>query len=203
MVVCHAGHVALLPGMLCAGGLELRSWNPTFVDVMHLAIQESFPELQLWMPWAQEMPTGDDLRRVLVQGEADFEADRSWDYSIFEAQSGALVGGAGVHRTEDSSSFEIGYWVHSQRTGKGYATSATRALVEAAFWYLSDASRIKIRMDVGNVASASIPPKIGFVLMGQEDREILAKGHSGRGYVWALERTSRLPPTCRRSDIGP
>jgi ribosomal-protein-serine acetyltransferase len=190
IVVCHAEDMALLPATLSADGLELRSWNLTFADVMRIAIRESLPELQLWMPWAQTMPTGEDLRGVLAPGEDDFDADRNWDYTIFEERSGALIGGAGLHRTEDPSSFEIGYWVHTRRTGRGYATIATRALVEAALRYLSDASRIMIRMDVGNVASASVPPKLGFVLLQQEDREILAKGHTGRGYVWALNRTT-------------
>jgi ribosomal-protein-serine acetyltransferase len=180
--------MALLPETLTADGLELRSWDPTSVDVMLRAIEESFPELQLWMSWAQTMPSGESLREVLVQGKADFDANRNWDYSIFEERSGALVGGAGLHRTDDPSCFEVGYWVHTHRVRRGYATAATRALVEAAFRYLSDASRIVIRMDVGNVASASVPPKLGFVLTQQEDREILAKGHTGRGYVWALDR---------------
>jgi RimJ/RimL family protein N-acetyltransferase len=180
--------MALLPATLSADGLELRSWNPTFVDAMLIAIQESLPELQLWMHWAQTMPTGASLRGVLAQGKDDFDADRNWDYSIFEKQSGDLVGGAGLHRTEDPSCFEIGYWVHSHRTGKGYATIAARAIVGAAFRYLNNASQIMIRMDVGNLASASVPPKLGFSLIQQEDREILAKGHTGRAYVWALNR---------------
>jgi RimJ/RimL family protein N-acetyltransferase len=180
--------MALLPETLSADGLELRSWNPTFVDAMLIAVDESLPELQLWMDWAQAAPTGETLRQVLVQGEEDFNADRNWDYTIFEKLSGDLVGGVGLHRTEDPSSFEIGYWVHTHRTRRGYATIATCALVEAAFRYLSDASQIVIRMDVANLASASVPPKLGFSLVKQEDREILAKGHTGRGYVWTLNR---------------
>jgi RimJ/RimL family protein N-acetyltransferase len=180
--------MALLPATLSVDGLELRSWNPTFVDVMLVAIQESFPELQLWMPWAQTMPTAQDLRRVLEQGEEDFDADRSWDYTIFEQRSDEVIGGAGLHRTQDPACFEIGYWVHSHQTRRGYATMAARALMEAAFRYLSSASQVMIRMDVGNLASASVPPKLGFSLIRQEDREILAQGHTGRGYVWVLDR---------------
>jgi RimJ/RimL family protein N-acetyltransferase len=180
--------MALLPKTLSAEGLELRNWNPAFIDAMLITIKASFPELQLWMAWAQTMPTGPSLRGVLAQGEDDFKADRNWDYSIFEEQSGDLVGGAGLHRTEDPSRFEIGYWVHTRRTGKGYATTAARALTDAAFRYLANASQIVIRMDVGNAASASVPRKLGFCLVQEEDREILAKGHTGRGYMWALNR---------------
>jgi ribosomal-protein-serine acetyltransferase len=180
--------VALLPETLSADGLELRSWNPTFEEAMRIAIEESFPELQLWMPWAQTMPMAEDLRRTLAQGEDDFRNDLAWDYTLFEERTGDLVGGAALHRTEDPSCLEIGYWVRTNRTGRGYATTAAGALAEAAFRYLSDASRVIIRMDVGNLASASVPPKLGFTLLQQEDREILARGHTGSGYVWALNR---------------
>jgi len=37
--------MALLPETLSADGLELRSWNPTFVDAMLIAVDESLPEL--------------------------------------------------------------------------------------------------------------------------------------------------------------
>jgi hypothetical protein len=55
------------------------------------------------MHWAQTVPTRASLRGVLAQGKDDFDADRNWDYSIFEKQSGDLVGTAGLHRTEDPS----------------------------------------------------------------------------------------------------
>ncbi len=180
--------MAALPKTLLADGLELRCWNPAFVDAMLVAIEESFPELQMWMPWAQTMPTREDLCRVLTQGDEDFDADRSWDYTIFEEESGDLLGCAGLHRTDDPSCFEIGYWVRSHRTRRGYATAAARALVVAAFSHLSGASQIVIRMDLANSASASVPPKLGFSLMKEEDREILATGHTGRGAVWMLHR---------------
>jgi RimJ/RimL family protein N-acetyltransferase len=151
--------MALLPEMLSADGLELRSWNPTFVDAMLVAIQESLPGLQLWMPWAQAAPTEETLRPVLAQGEEDFNADRNWDYSIFEERSGDLVGGAGLHRTR-----------------RGHASSAAGALVEAAFRYLSNASQIVIRMDVANLASASVPPKLGFPWFSKKTARFSPRG---------------------------
>jgi ribosomal-protein-serine acetyltransferase len=180
--------MALLPDTLRADGLELRRWDPASVDVMRAAIDESFGELQLWMPWAQTMPTAEELGRTLTQGADDFRDDRGWDYSMFEARTGDLVGAAGLHRTDDPSCYEIGYWVRTDRTRRGYATTAAAALVEAAFRSLRHASQIMIRMDVGNLASAAVPPKLGFTLRGQEDREVLALGHTGRGHVWMLHR---------------
>ena len=50
-------------------------------------------------------------------------------------------------------------------------------------------------MDQGNAASASIPPKLGFSLDGEEAlRDTLTTGHTGKGWIWAARRmgTRRL-----------
>jgi RimJ/RimL family protein N-acetyltransferase len=154
---------------------------------MLVAIEESFPELELWMPWAQEMPTLDGLSAVLRQGEIDFRADRSWEYALVDAHTDDVMGSAGLHHTEDPETFEIGYWVRTSRTRRGVATSVARTLISAASTYLETARQIVIRMDQANLASASVPQKLGFTLDASEDREISAKGHTGHGYVWVLD----------------
>ena len=180
--------MTLLPDVLPAGDIELRRWSPAYLDELMTVIATSFSELQLWMPWAQTMPTAEEELGVLRAGEAAFEANRDWQYMLFEGHSGELVGGAGLHNRIGTGGLEIGYWVHSDRTGRGYATSAAHALVDAAFTYLADVERIEIHMDIANLASIAIPRKLGFQLLREEDREILAKGHTGRGLVWVLDR---------------
>jgi ribosomal-protein-serine acetyltransferase len=107
---------------------------------------------------------------------------------IFERHSGEVVGAAGLHVGTDPECPEIGYWVRSDRTGRGYATRAARALVEAAFSLLPEARQVTIRMDHANLASAAIPPKLGFSLQGEEVREVVAQGHTGKGFVWVLAK---------------
>lgn len=180
--------MALLPELMQTEDLELRRWAADMVDDMLGAIAVSFPELQLWMTWAQTMPSTTELRGALVDGVAGFDADREWQYAIYEKVSGELVGGAGLHRFDDPDCPEIGYWIRSDRTGRGYATGAARALADAAFTYLREVPRVKIRMDQANLASAAVPPKLGFELLEDQDREIVTKGHTGRGFVWTLPR---------------
>ena len=186
---CQHGDVARLPGILICEGLELRRWDPAFTKPMIAAIETSFAELQQWMSWAQEMPTVDELRQVLLDGQLAFDADRAWDYAIFETESGQLVGGSGLHPSNRPDRFEIGYWVRSDWTCRGIATAATSALVDAAFSDLGEITQIVIRMDQANRASAAIPRKLGFTLDHEEDRDLLAKAHTGRGYVWIQHRT--------------
>ncbi len=179
--------MAALPEVLTAGSMQLRCWSPSFAEAMLIAIEESYPELKQWMPWAQEMPTVDGLRGVLRQGELDFHAGKGWEYTIFGADSDDVMGAAGLHRTDEPGRFEIGYWVRSNQTRRGIATLAAQTLVSTASTYLGRVGQIAIRMDQANLASAAIPRKLGFALDGQEDREVAAAGHTGRGYVWILD----------------
>jgi len=180
--------MALLPSILSSEQVELRRWSPEFAPSMLLAIEESITELRLWMPWAMEMPTEEGLSDVLEQGHVRFQADSDWEYALFEHSSDEVVGCAGIHRTEQPKIFEIGYWVRTSRTGLGVATSATRTLTAAVFEHIEEAEQVIIAMDRANAASASIPRKLGFELIGTEDREIVTEGHTGQGLVWALDR---------------
>ena len=176
--------MARLPDILTCEGLELRRWDTAFTEPMISAIQASFPELQQWMSWAQKMPTADELHQVLLEGQTAFDANRAWEYAIFEAEQ--LVGGTGLHRSDRPDH----YWVHTAWTGRGIATATTSALVEAAVTHLGEATQIAIRMDQANGASAAIPRKLGFTLDHEEDHAVLAKGHTGRRFVWVRDRMS-------------
>jgi RimJ/RimL family protein N-acetyltransferase len=189
-VECHHDQVARLPDILTCEGLELRRWDPAFTEPMISAIRTSFAELQQWMDWAQVVPTVDELRQVLLQGQLTFDANEAWDYTIFETAAGKLVGGGGLHPSDRPDCFEIGYWVRSDWTGRGIATATTSVLVDAAFTHLGEATQVAIRMDQGNRASAAIPRKLGFTLDHEEDRDVLARGHTGRGLVWIRDRMS-------------
>jgi ribosomal-protein-serine acetyltransferase len=178
--------MAELPDVLEAGSVQLRRWSPNYAEPMLKAVAESIRELAQWMPWAQGVPNIAGLQEVLSQGVLDFDADRNWEYAIFDAESEEVIGAVGLHRTEDLDTFEIGYWVRSSWTRRGVATLAARTVVSTASTYLESANKIVIRTDQANVVSASVARKLGFGLAREEDREIAAPGHTGRGYVWVL-----------------
>jgi RimJ/RimL family protein N-acetyltransferase len=186
--------MARLPDRLTAGPVELRRWTLGHLDALVAAIEASLPELQPWMPWANPAPTRREERDVLEAAHLAFDADHDYGYFLIEGETGQLVGGCGLHRRADPKTspdtLEIGYWVRSDRTGRGYAAAATAALTDAAFTYLPETQRVEIRMDKANAASAAVPPKVGYQLVGEEEREREAPGHTGLGLVWARERQS-------------
>jgi RimJ/RimL family protein N-acetyltransferase len=182
--------MAGLPGVLAAGAVELRRCGLGDLDALMRAIEVSQLELARWLPWADPMPTVEAERAFLLERQRCFDADEDWGYFLIESGTGELVGGAGLHRRERGV-VEIGYWVRTDRTRRGYATAAAGALTSAAFAHLSDVDRVTIRIDQGNGASAAVPPKLGYRLDGEDPlREIIASGHTGKGWIWVRTRSS-------------
>ena len=185
----------LLPDVLGAPPLTLVRWRPDDVDEVLEAVRASFAELQQWMHWAQTMPTRQEQRDALTSGSTAFDAGTEFGYLFREDATGAVVGGGGVHRRVGPGAVEIGYWVRTDRHGRGYATRATAALTDAVFTHLADVDRVEIHMDRANVASARVPEKLGFRRRGIERREQVALGHTGEAYVWQVLRHEWTPPS--------
>jgi len=170
--------------------LILRRWTASMIDQLLESIEASQPDLARWLPWADPMPSRTVELGVVTGAERAFTEDRDYAYFLIERASGDLVGCAGLH-PKSGGVVEIGYWVRSDRTRRGYATLAAGSLCSAAFRHLPEVEKVIIRMDQANAASASIPPKLGFSLEGQETlRDALTSGQTGKGWIWSARRVS-------------
>lgn len=152
-----------MPDELAAGPLVLRRWRVEMLDELMEAIEESLPALSPWMPWAVTMPAVADEREYLRNAPGRFAAGVEFGYGVRHGSTGRFLGGCGLHAHRHPE-LEIGYWVRSTETGHGYATHAAGALTEAGFAHVAGVERIQIRCGEGNVASAAVPRKLGYVL---------------------------------------
>ena len=129
---------------------------------VNAAIVESVNELRPWMPWAKETQSVDQTEENIRGAVSRFIAREDLRLQIFLKSDGSFVGGSGLHRIDwDVPRFEIGYWVRTSQTRKGYASEAVRAIAEFAFNTLS-ARRVEIRMDEKNLASQRVAERAGF-----------------------------------------
>ena len=84
-----------------------------------------------------------------------------------------LVGGVGIHDQDGEP--ELGYWVTPAYWGRGIATEAGRALLNAA--HMLGVTRVVSGHFVDNPASGRVLGKLGFVPTGLvEPRRCLARG---------------------------
>ena len=170
-----------------AHGLVLRRWRSDDAPQALVAVEASLAELRRFMPWAMEAPT---LKSIGAYLET-VVSGATLGFGLFDA-GGELVGGFGLHDRRGPGILEIGYWVRSDRTGRGYATAAARALTSTAFDCFPLIGRIEIRCDPANLASAAIPPRLGYRLDRIDTVEVEADDQTGKQQVWILDRGDRV-----------
>jgi len=130
------------------------------------AIAESIDELRPWMEWAQRVPSVEESEAWFREVAAKTEARENFQLLLFERETGRLVGSSGLHRPDWSvPRFEIGYWIRTSLTGRGFATEAARAIAALGFKTFG-ARRIEIRTSSLNHASQRVAERAGFELEG-------------------------------------
>ena len=98
---------------------------------------------------------------------------------------GELAGSIGLMTRMGPGVLEIGYWTGTPYAGRGYMTTAVRALSRVALT-LPGIERVAIKHDEANKASAAVAIKAGFQEVAREPREVEAPGESGMTIVREL-----------------
>jgi len=174
------------PEQLRQASVGLRRWRITDAELCCKLVSESLDHLKPWMPWATDAYGLADAREYLQRCEDDWASGAAFNYLILA--DGTPAGSAGLMARVGPGALEIGYWVHTDFTGRGVATSAAAALTDAAF-ELPGIDRVVIQHDMLNLASERIPAKLGYINVGTcESRFELAPGDSGTSKVWRITR---------------
>ena len=142
--------------------LLIRAPLPGDGAPIHAAITESLDELRPWMPWAHLDQSVDDIEVNVRHARAEFLARHDMRLHLYLRDGGGLVGSSGLHRIDWTvPRFEIGYWIRTSMTGRGFATEATRRIADYAFDELG-AERVEIWCDAANERSAAVAERAGF-----------------------------------------
>ncbi|MEV6343094.1 GNAT family N-acetyltransferase [Actinoplanes sp. NPDC051851] len=166
------------PEMINAGQLVLKRWEAEWAEEGTAAIRESIPELEPFLPWASDSYVLSDTREYIERSVKSWEAGTEFNYAIFTTV-GELIGSIGLMTRLGPGVLEIGYWLRSTYTRRGYMTAAVDAIARVAL-ALDGIDRIAIQHDVANVASGIVAERAGFPEVRQFDRDPTAPGETGR-----------------------
>jgi ribosomal-protein-serine acetyltransferase len=146
--------------------LLIRMPKPGDGKAVHDAIMASLPELKPWMPFAHKEQSPEDVEANIREAHLNFLKREDLRLLVFLKETGEFIASSGLHRIDWSiPRFEIGYWIDTRYSGKGYMTEAVKGIMDFAFTELK-ARRIEIRMDTENHKSRAIPERLGFTLEG-------------------------------------
>ncbi|MGI8316262.1 GNAT family N-acetyltransferase [Halobacillus mangrovi] len=146
--------------------LLLRIPLPGDGKVVNNAIKNSVNELRPWLRFVQEIPSPEETEVNTREAHAKFLSRENLRYLIFLKDTNEFVGSTGFHNIDwKVRKLEIGYWINTSYSGRGYMTEAVDALTEFALVGLQFA-RVEIRCESRNYRSRSIPEKLDFDLEG-------------------------------------
>lgn len=167
---------------LRADGLMLREPVDADAPGMAASVRASLPELQPWMPWA--VPDYDEATALKwIRGEFGDE----YRFVMMD-DSGTHVGSCGLNSVDSlNKSANLGYWVRSDFAGRGFATTATRLLVQFGFSE-TDLHRLEVTMSVRNEASRRVADKAGAHYEGMLRGALLLQGEFHDTYLFSFTR---------------
>ena len=119
---------------------------------------------------------------------ASLDSDQHYRYGIFDAARD-LVGEVMLIGRGGDGALELGYWLHVDQVGQGYAAEASAALTRVAF-ELRGVDRVEIQCEPENVRSGVLASRLGYNL------EATLRRRANRGdmepkdlQVWTLFRS--------------
>jgi ribosomal-protein-serine acetyltransferase len=146
------------------GGRYLRPFEERDAEELHRVIEENRDYLADWLPWAREAG-GANARLEWIRSTRRQLADNDGFHAAI-VEDEKIIGTIGFHRIDwNHRSTSIGYWLAEDRQGQGTMTRAVRALLAHAFGYWQ-LERVEIRVATGNLRSAAIPERLGFLQEG-------------------------------------
>ncbi len=182
-----------LPDRVVTERLVLRRWDPADEPALSRAIAASLEHLRPWMPWAAGEPLG-PAARVHWIDDVNRQWERGGDVVLGILLDGSVVGGTGLHRRSGPDTLEVGYWVHVDHTGRGYASEATAALTGAAFT-VPGIEYVEVHHDRANVASRRIPERLGFSMVAErEPTTVASPGEERVDCCWRMARDDWSAP---------
>lgn len=152
--------------------LVLREFLPTDLD----SVQEyaSDPEVVKYMPFGPN--TVEDSKNFIARaiGYQTQNPRKNFELAITLRTSGQLIGGCGIRNISDIEA-SMGYIFNKNHWGKGYATEASKALVDFGFSEMN-VHRIHATCDPENGASRRVLEKSGMILEGRLRENIAIHG---------------------------
>ncbi|MES5943720.1 MULTISPECIES: GNAT family N-acetyltransferase [unclassified Bacillus cereus group] len=155
-----------IPTQFSTNRLIIRVPKPGDEIVVYEAICHSIAELKPWIKSLQQTPTKENIETLIINYNIQFLQRSTLPYLMFSKITGEFIGFAIFHEINwEILKFEVGYWIHSKFSKKGYMTEGVHRLVKFAFEELT-ANRVEIRCEAANIQSHAIPKKLYFKLEG-------------------------------------
>jgi RimJ/RimL family protein N-acetyltransferase len=178
---------------LAASGLRIRRIAPSDAPSLFRAVRSSLEELIPYMPWCTREYALHESVTWLAARWAAWEGGEDYTFAIEDALGGPLLGTVGLSRFDMlNRRANLGYWVRTDATSRGIATTAARLCAEFGLQDLA-LRRVEILVAVENVASLAVAQNTGAQHEGVLRGRLLLGGRAHDAAIFSLVPGDRIP----------
>jgi ribosomal-protein-serine acetyltransferase len=145
--------------MLESDEIILQKYTTEDIPLLFEAIQVSIDRVYPWLPWCHPNYTIAETEAWIKTRPQRWNEGKEFGFSIRDRQ-GTIVGGCGMGIRSSPWYGNLGYWLRTGYTGKGYATEATKLIAEFGIQQLQ-LKRIEIVASVKNTPSQKVAERAG------------------------------------------
>lgn len=145
--------------------IELRELSFEHSSLIVEGALESVAEINPWMDWCTNEFSIENARSFIREQIEARRKGNAYEFALFNSD-GLYLGGGGINNINKQCHVaNVGYWIRSSETKKGYGTAALGALV-AWVRAKTDLNRLEVVVAKGNIASNCVAEKNGALLEG-------------------------------------
>lgn len=168
--------------------IELRELSYEHAPMMVESALESVPEINPWMDWCTDDFNIETATTFITQQIHARKTGDAYEFALF-SDVGLYLGGGGVNSINKQYHFaNLGYWIRTSQTQRGYGTAALNALVK---WARANTklNRLEVVVAIGNHASRRVAEKSGAPLEGTAKSRLYNNGSYLDAYVYAFTKS--------------
>lgn len=166
--------------------LLIRSYEESDAQAIAIAVKESAPSVNPWLPWCTSDYTESDARHWIHLTAEDRNTGSAYEFGVFSSDNKRFFGGVGLNKIDRKDRVcNMGYWVRESEQRKGIALECVKALSGYAFSMLH-LRRVEIIVAFGNEASAGVARKAGAQFEGIARNRLFIHDKSVPAYIFSL-----------------
>jgi RimJ/RimL family protein N-acetyltransferase len=171
---------------LTDGVVLLRPFTMADSEALYASVRASINELCQWLPWAHPDYARDDATGFIQISRRWWDEESQFTFGIFDAADGTLAGSIGVNHLNMQHRYaNVGYWVRTSHTRRGFCSRSVRLIARFAFDTLG-LTRIEIAAEPDNGASRGVAEKAGATFETIARNRIVMRGEALPAAVYSL-----------------
>lgn len=165
--------------------LLLRAVDLSDVDlVWEVTRFEGFNDGMTWDPPVSK----DDIVEITHRNLAHWQEGKDYVFTVCLARSHCSIGRVGLHREESPYTWNIGFWIHPDHWGNGFAREAAAAVLKFGFDTLH-AKQIVTAHATWNIRSQRVIEGLGFQYVRKNPAGFFKNGLPIEENEYELSRT--------------